>query len=324
MAKGHPMSGLADGRDQRDAGGRDQQGAGGRDQQGAGGRDQREAGQPSPRDADRRDRLDAARPGPWVAVVTGAGTGIGAAVARRLAADGAAVVMVGRRLQPLLDVAAPLGDRALALAADAASAADMAGVVEAARSRFGGVDTLVANAGGLGSGTAAEIDDESWADSLRSNLTTCLVSARSCLPDLVRRRGSVVVISSIAGLAAAPESVGYVTSKHGLIGLARSMARDFGRLGVRVNTVCPGWVRTPMADDEMDQLASLRGLADRDAAYALATAQVPLRRPAEPDEIAAVVAFLASSDASAVTGAVITADCGATAVDLPTTAFEPP
>jgi len=259
-----------------------------------------------------------------VAVVTGAGTGIGAAVARRLAADGAAVVMVGRRLQPLLDVAAPLGDWALALAADAASAADMAGVVEAARSRFGGVDTLVANAGGLGSGTAAEIDDESWADSLRSNLTTCLVSARSCLPDLVRRRGSVVVISSIAGLAAAPESVGYVTSKHGLIGLARSMARDFGRLGVRVNTVCPGWVRTPMADDEMDQLASLRGLADRDAAYALATAQVPLRRPAEPDEIAAVVAFLASSDASAVTGAVVTVDCGATAVDLPTTAFDPP
>ena len=274
--------------------------------------------------ADGRDRRDAGRPGSRVAVVTGAGTGIGAAVARRLAADGAAVVMVGRRLQPLLDVAAPLGDRALALAADAASAAEMARVVEAARSRFGGVDTLVANAGGLGAGTAAGIDDESWAASLRSNLTTCLVSARTCLPDLVRRRGSVVVISSIAGLAAAPESVGYVTSKHGLIGLARSMARDFGRHGVRVNTVCPGWVRTPMADDEMDQLASLRGLADRDAAYALATAQVPLRRPAEPDEIAAVVAFLASSDASAVTGAVITADCGATAVDLPTTAFDTP
>ena len=131
-----------------------------------------------------------------------------------------------------------------------------------------------------------------------------------------------MVISSIAGLAAAPESVGYVTAKHGLIGLARSMARDFGPSGVRVNTVCPGWVRTPMADQEMDQLAVLHGLAGREAAYALATSQVPLRKPAEPEEVAAVVAFLASAQASAVTGAVITADGGATAVDLPTTGFD--
>ncbi len=259
-----------------------------------------------------------------VAVVTGAGTGIGAAVAGRLAAGGAAVVLVGRRARPVRELAGQLGGRALAIAADAASAAEMAGVAEAATARFGGIDTLIANAGGPGAGTAAGITDDAWADSLRSNLTTCLVSARACLPELIRSRGSVVVISSIAGLAAAPESVGYVTAKHGLIGLARSMARDYGRHGVRVNTVCPGWVRTPMADEEMDQLAGLRGLPDRDTAYALATAQVPLRRPAEPAEIAAVVAFLASSDASAVTGAVITADCGATAVDLPTTAFDPP
>ncbi|HXW45855.1 MAG TPA: SDR family oxidoreductase [Streptosporangiaceae bacterium] len=258
------------------------------------------------------------------ALVTGAGTGIGAATARRLAADGAAVVLVGRRAGLLAAVAAELGDQAMAIAADAACADDMAAVVAAANERYGRVGILVANAGGHGLGTAADVTDAAWADSLRANMSTCLVSARACLPDLIGARGSVVVVSSIAGLAAAPESVGYVSAKHGLIGLARSMARDFGPHGVRVNVVCPGWVRTPMADEEMDQLMGLRELPSRDAAYALATAQVPLRRPADPEEVAAVIAFLAGADASAVTGAVLTVDCGATAVDLPTIAYDLP
>jgi meso-butanediol dehydrogenase / (S,S)-butanediol dehydrogenase / diacetyl reductase len=256
------------------------------------------------------------------AVITGGGTGIGAAAARRLAADGAAVVLVGRRAERLAAVAAGLGDQAMALAADAASADEMARVVAEVHARLRTVDILVANAGGHGQGTAADVSDEAWAASLRANLSTCLVAARACLPDLIKGGGSVVVVSSIAGLAASPESVGYVSAKHALIGLARSMARDFGPRGVRVNAVCPGWVRTPMADEEMEELTRRRGLASREAAYALATAQVPLRRPADPDEVAAVIAFLASDEASAVTGAILPVDCGATVVDLPTTAFD--
>jgi meso-butanediol dehydrogenase/(S,S)-butanediol dehydrogenase/diacetyl reductase len=261
-------------------------------------------------------------PAHQTALITGGGTGIGAATARRLAAGGVRVVLTGRRPEPLAAIAAELGGCAAAVAADAASAADMARAVSVGRERFGPVGILVANAGGPGGGTAADVTDEAWAQSLQANLSTCLVSARACLPDLIETGGAIVVVSSIAGLAASPESVGYVTAKHGLIGLARSMARDFGPRGVRVNVVCPGWVRTPMADEEMDQLMALRGLASREAAYELATSQVPLRRPASPDEIAAVIAFLASPAASAVTGAVLTADCGATAVDLPTTAYD--
>jgi meso-butanediol dehydrogenase / (S,S)-butanediol dehydrogenase / diacetyl reductase len=256
------------------------------------------------------------------AIITGGGTGIGAATARRLARDGAAVVLAGRRYEPLATLAGELGDRALAVAADAGSALDMTRVVAAARERFGPVGILVASAGGAGGGTAADVTDAAWAEALQVNLSTCLVTARACLPDLIATRGAIVVVSSIAGLAASPESVGYVTAKHGLIGLARSMARDFGPRGVRVNAVCPGWVRTPMADEEMDQLMRLRGLASRDAAYELATSQVPLRRPASADEVAAAIAFLASRDASAVTGSVLAVDCGATAVDLPTTAYD--
>ena len=257
-----------------------------------------------------------------VALVTGGGTGIGAATARRLAAEGACVAVIGRRPGPLEEVAAAIGDRALPVPADAASPDDMAVAIEQVRARFGPVSILVANAGGEGGGTAAEVTDAAWRRSMRANLDTCLVTARACLPGLITTSGSAVVVSSLAGLAASPESVGYVTAKHALIGLTRSMARDFGPRGVRVNAVCPGWIRTPMADAEMDQLARLRRLPDRGAAYQLATSQVPLRRPCTADEVASVIAFLASSDASAVTGTVLPVDAGATAVDLPTTAYD--
>jgi meso-butanediol dehydrogenase / (S,S)-butanediol dehydrogenase / diacetyl reductase len=113
-----------------------------------------------------------------VAVITGAGTGIGAAVAARFAAESSAVVLAGRRLEPLREVAAGIGGRAIAVPADAAAASDMARVVTAATAEFGGVDILVANAGGGGGGTAADVTDDVWSAAIQVNLSTCLVSAR--------------------------------------------------------------------------------------------------------------------------------------------------
>lgn len=109
--------------------------------------------------------------------------------------------------------------------------------------------------------------------------------------------------------------------KHALIGLVRSVARDYGRRGVRVNAVCPGWVRTAMADEQMAELVRRRGLAGVEAAYDLVTRDVPLGRPATAQEVADAVLFLASPRAAMITGTSLLVDGGASAVDLPTLAF---
>jgi len=255
-----------------------------------------------------------------VALVTGAGTGIGAAVCRRLVAEGGRVVITGRRAEPLREVAGPLGDRALAIPGDAAVTGDVLRIIESTVDAFGRLDIVVANAGGHHPGAAADTDDDAWRYSLHANLDSAFVTIREALPHLIAAGGNVIVVSSIAGLFAGPDVVGYVTTKHALIGLMRSLARDYGHRGVRVNAVCPGWVRTPMADEQMDELGRRHGI-NRDAAYRLVTKDLPLRRPAEADEIANLVAFLASPEASAMTGTVVVADCGSSCVDLPTLAF---
>lgn len=263
-----------------------------------------------------RDDLDE----PRVVVITGGGTGIGAAVAERYTAEGARVVVVGRRAEPLDAVAALTG--AHPIVADAADDASARAAIAAALERYGRVDVLVANAGGHGFATVTDTDDASWDAALRANLTTAFVMARAALPALIETQGQIVVISSVAGLSAGPSVAGYTVGKHALIGLTRSMARDYGRQGVRVNAVCPGWVRTPMADAEMDEFAQHAGLDSREDAYAAVTRDVPLGRAAAPAEIAAVVRFLGSAESSFITGSVLVADGGGHIVDVPTIAFD--
>lgn len=254
-----------------------------------------------------------------VALITGGGTGLGAAIAKRFTSEGGDVVLMGRRSAPLEEVADTLG--CTIHAGDAADRDDVRKAIDLARSRFGHLDVLVANAGGHGIGDALSTDDAQWADALHTNLTTAFVCVREALPELIRRKGSVVVVSSIAGLAAGPGVVGYVTTKHALVGLTRSIARDYSPRGIRINTLCPGWIRTPMADEQMRVIQEKHGLPSVDDAYALVTRHVPLRRAATPDEVASVACFLASSDASMMTGTVVAVDGGAMAVDLPTLAF---
>jgi meso-butanediol dehydrogenase / (S,S)-butanediol dehydrogenase / diacetyl reductase len=241
------------------------------------------------------------------AIVTGGGTGIGAAIARRLVADGFAVAITGRRREPLDEVAAETG--ALPLVADTGDPTESQKAVETAKDAFGRLDLLVCNAGiGLG-GTVEEQSPEGWDAVLRTNLTGAYLASRAALPELVQTKGSIVTISSDAGLRAGPRSAAYCAAKAGLIMLTQCIALDYGPQGVRANCICPGWVRTPMADGEMDELGELKG------AYELVSARVPLRRPGNPDEIAAAVAWLASGEAAFATGAVIAIDGGNSVVD---------
>lgn len=256
-----------------------------------------------------------------VHLVTGGGTGIGAAIAERLARDGHDVVVAGRRAGPL-DAVAATSPRIEAMVADAADGAAMRSLVDAVRERFGRLDGVVANAGGHGYDAVGDTSDASWRASLDANLTTAFVTAREALPLLeADGGGSIVVVSSLAGLRAAPDTAGYTVGKHALLGLVRSIARDYGRRGVRANAVCPGWVRTPMADEEMRVLVAEGGADDVESAYARVTRDVPLGRAADAGEIAGVVAFLLGPDATYVHGATLVVDGGAHVVDVPTLAF---
>jgi len=255
---------------------------------------------------------------PRTLVITGAGTGIGAACARLYAADGAQLVLIGRRREPLEQVARETGG--LVLVGDAACPQTWEGFVAQIRQRYGRIDVLLACAGGHGVGSATDTSPQTWEAAMRSNLDSAFYSARACLPLLLESAGNIVLMGSIASLAAGPEVCGYTTAKHALLGLNRSLARDYGPHGVRVNAVCPGWVRTPMADEEMRPLMDFHGETLQHA-YDRVCADVPLRRPASAEEIARVCRFLASSEASIITGATLVADGGSSIVDVPTLAY---
>jgi NAD(P)-dependent dehydrogenase (short-subunit alcohol dehydrogenase family) len=245
------------------------------------------------------------------ALITGGGTGIGAAIARSLAGAGAAVSIAGRRAGPLEQVAASL-PRARAIVADVTGEADTAAMVAAAHAAHGPIDILIANAGAAESAPAAKIDLAHWQRMIEVNLTGAFLTVKAALPDLTRREasaGRIVFVASTAGLKGYAYVAAYCAAKHGVVGLARSLAAELAPRGVTVNAVCPGFTETPMLDASLANITSKTGRTRDEAAADLARLN-PQRRFIRPEEVADTVLWLCSPAAQAVTGQAISVSGG--------------
>jgi meso-butanediol dehydrogenase / (S,S)-butanediol dehydrogenase / diacetyl reductase len=256
-----------------------------------------------------------------VALITGAATGIGEAVARRFAAQGAKVGITGRRAAPLAELANEIG--ALSLPGDVTDAPTVERSIAKLVGEFGGLDIVVNNAGIAIVGSVEQIDDADWSSVLDINLNGTRRVMRAALPHLRARGGGAVVnISSIGAFVAARNNAVYGTAKAALVALTKSLARDYGPEGIRVNALCPGWVDTPMLDPLLHMLSKERGITTAEA-RALLVQFNPLNRMARPVEIARCVEFLATDASSFVTGTTLLADGGMAIVDVGTLSFAP-
>lgn len=246
------------------------------------------------------------------AVVTGAGAGIGAAVAMALAAEGSAVTVAdidGRAAAEVADALAAGGSQALAIEADVSDENQVQLVFSATVGRFGRLDFVVNNAGIVIYGAAPGYAQEDWDKVLAINLKGQFLMAKHAIPLMCRQGGGAIVnMASVQGLASQRQVPAYAASKGGVLALTRSLAIDHAAAGVRVNSVLPGSVRTPM-------LMHAIGMAEDgpEAALARCAKAHPRGSIIEPQEVANVVLFLLSDDASAVTGAAFTVDAGLSA-----------
>jgi NAD(P)-dependent dehydrogenase (short-subunit alcohol dehydrogenase family) len=231
-----------------------------------------------------------------VALITGAGRGIGRAIALRLAADGLAVAVAARSKDQVHDTAAAAGGRALPLVLDVTDAAAVAAAVERAARELGPVDVLVNNAGVAESAPLARTDPELWDRHFRVNVTGPYLLTRAVLPGMLERRwGRVINVASLAGLVGAPYVTAYTASKHALVGFTRALATEVSGRGVTVNALCPGYTATDMVWRSARNIVARTGKSFEDAVRALADMN-PGRRLIEPGEVAEAAARLLADD----------------------------
>jgi NAD(P)-dependent dehydrogenase (short-subunit alcohol dehydrogenase family) len=236
------------------------------------------------------------------ALVTGGGRGIGAAIAARLAAEGARVTLVARTEVQLEEVATALGDRAQGVCADVTDAASVGSAFERAAKAFGPVDILVNNAGQARSGLMHRAPDELWGDMLAVNLTGVYHGIRAALPAMLERGfGRIVNVASTAGLRGYPFVAAYCAAKHGVIGLTRALALELAQRNITVNAVCPGYTETGLVEDAIANIRKLTGRSPEQAREALVRGN-PQGRLVQPAEVANAVLWLCLPGAESVTG----------------------
>ncbi len=245
-----------------------------------------------------------------VAIVTGGGHGIGRACVLALAREGAAVAVVDQDVEAAQTVVAGItswGGRALAISADVAQESDAARIATETVAAFDGIDILINNAGIQTHGTVENTTLEQWNRTLAVNLTGVYLVSRFVLPEMRRRGGGAIVnVASLQGLVTEPNVAAYAASKGGVLALTRTMALDYASEGIRVNSVCPGTIDTPM----LRETARIMSTGQPDTVLKQWSQKQPLGRLGTAEEVAELILFLASSRASFVTGSAYVVDGG--------------